>query len=60
MGYSYEIQYKRGKDNAVADALCRVSRAERLCLAISTIELELIQNIQNSWQINTAIQQHIQ
>lgn len=60
MGYSYEIQYKNGKDSAAADALSRVCGAEILCLAISSIESTLLDDIQKSWQLDSTLQHYIQ
>lgn len=41
MGFSYEIQYKSGTENKVADALSRVNGAELLLMAISVIQSDL-------------------
>lgn len=34
MGFDYEIRYKSGRDNPVADALSRVPGSDVLCMAI--------------------------
>ncbi|XP_057453401.1 uncharacterized protein LOC130745246 [Lotus japonicus] len=41
MGLSYVIQYKKGKENVVADALSRASHGELLQLSVSSISSEL-------------------
>ena len=59
MRYSYEIQYKSGKENLAADALSRVPGAEVLCMAISSIESQLIDDIKASWQLDSILKQHL-
>ncbi|XP_050888979.1 uncharacterized protein LOC127094160 [Lathyrus oleraceus] len=53
MGYNYEIHYKSGKDNVVADALSRVTEPpiEEICAAIS-------QNLIRKAQEDTKMRQH--
>ncbi|KAI5414704.1 hypothetical protein KIW84_040249 [Lathyrus oleraceus] len=41
MGLSYEILYKKGKDNVAADALSRASHGEVLQLSVSSISSKL-------------------
>lgn len=41
MGFDYEIEYKSGSENAVADALSRVSGAELLYMALSVLDSNL-------------------
>ena len=61
MGFDYEIQYKGGTENVVADALSRVQGSEILCLAISVVDSDLRQKIINAYngdgQLQTVIQQ---
>lgn len=56
MGYDYEIVYKRGQDNVVADAL---SRAPTLS-AISAIGTGLLNQIRNSWEANDKLKTIVQ
>ena len=49
MGYNYDIFYKKGKDNIVADALSRIHSSELLTLVNSSISSELVDEIQNSY-----------
>ena len=56
MGYSYEIQYKSGKENTVADALSRVAGAELLCMALSIFQSDLLDLIQQSWHQDPHVQ----
>ena len=59
MGYSYDIQYKSGKENLAADALSRVPGAEVLYMAISSIESQLIDDIKASWRLDSVLKQHL-
>ncbi|GJY98001.1 putative mitochondrial protein [Tanacetum coccineum] len=61
MGFDYEIQYKKGSDNGVVDALSRVDTGEQLLqLVLSTISTYLFPKIVESWStdptLNTMIQ----
>ena len=56
MGFEYEIHYKSGAENVVADALLRVTQAELLMVAISTIQSNLLDLIKGSWTTNSALQ----
>ena len=49
MGIYYEIQYKSGSENLVADALSRVHGSELLCIAISLTSSDLEQQIKDSY-----------
>ena len=50
MGYDYDTSYKKVRENIVADALSRVKDGELLSLAVSSISIELIEQIQRSWE----------
>ena len=47
--FDYEIQYKEGKENLVADALSRVTGSEVLHMALSVLECDLLQQIKNAY-----------
>lgn len=49
MPFDYTIEYKKGSDNKVVDALSRVTGSELLVLAVSTTSSELLQAITQSW-----------
>jgi hypothetical protein len=48
-GYDYEIIYKKGKDNVVADALFRKYEDEGSIFSLSFIVLEWLQAIRQEW-----------
>lgn len=60
MGYTYDIQYKQGKENLAADSISRHTGAEILCLALSTIDSSLLEDIKGSWQNDSTLQGFIQ
>ncbi|GJR39964.1 putative mitochondrial protein [Tanacetum coccineum] len=61
LGYDYEIIYKKGADNAAADALSRLSTSvEFNSLLMSSIEPELLNKIKASWQTDVDVQLLIQ
>ncbi|GJY93093.1 retrotransposable element Tf2 [Tanacetum coccineum] len=50
MGYDYEVVYKQGKDNAVADALSRRENVgELLAISTTSVSTELYDRIVHSW-----------
>jgi len=49
MGFDYNIQYKSGVQNAVADTLSRVSGSSLLLMTISHIQSDLLHLIEQSW-----------
>ena len=63
LGLDYEIQYKRGVENKVADALSRLhesnlGQAAQLgsCLALSTVKPLWMQELQGSYDSNPQCQ----
>nr|XP_009762104.1 PREDICTED: uncharacterized protein LOC104214174 [Nicotiana sylvestris] len=50
--FDYVIEYKKGVENKVADALSRVSGAELLALLVSATDSDLLQDIVNCWSSN--------
>jgi len=57
MGFQYEIHCRREAENAVADALSRVPRAEVLSLAVSSIHSNVLDLIKASYLLDSNIQQ---
>lgn len=49
LGYDYEIFYKKGYENKVADALSRIPGFELLSLTISSISTDLLDRIRKSY-----------
>ena len=59
MGYDYEINYKRGRENVVADALSRMNCSELMIMAISTISSDLMHQIQFTWDTDAELRELI-
>jgi len=60
MGYDYEVQYKQGRDNLVADGLSRVFSLQLLTLTLSSISSDLMEAIKTTWTQDPFLQQVIQ
>jgi hypothetical protein len=59
-GYDYEIIYKKGKDNVVADALSRKYEDEGSLFSLSFIVLDWIQGFLQEWLHDPKISHMIQ
>lgn len=57
--FDYEIQYKQGKENLVADALSRVEGAEVLHMAMTVLECDLLKQIQACYESDPSIKEII-
>lgn len=53
--FDYEIQYRQGKENVVADALSRVEGSEVLHMAMSVLECDLMQQIKQAYELDSNV-----
>ena len=53
--FDYEIQYRQGKENVVADALSRVEGSEVLHMAMSVLECDLMQQIKQAYELDSSV-----
>lgn len=60
MEFDYEIQYRQGKDNLAADALSRVEGSEVLSMALSVMECDLMKQIQENYEKDSAVMEVIE
>ncbi|KAD7479936.1 hypothetical protein E3N88_03072 [Mikania micrantha] len=56
MGYDYEISYKKGVDNVVADGLSRVEGLALFEMGVSSIDSMLLQRIKEIWNSDMQLQ----
>jgi len=57
LGYDYSIQYKSGASNVVADALSRAPAADGELLILSVPQLDFLNDIKQSLEMNLEFQQ---
>lgn len=60
MQYDFSIEYKKGKENKVADALSRLPLVELTALTLSTMKTDLLNLIMLSWEKNPSLKELIQ
>ncbi|GJT62229.1 retrotransposon-related protein [Tanacetum coccineum] len=56
LGFDYEIEYKKGADNAAADALSRVERQGLLFSLLAGTSNELMDAVKATWSTDTSLQ----
>ena len=60
MTYDFDIVYKKGSENKADDALSKMSSHELFCLALSSVSLDLNQQILRSYENDVGIKKIIQ
>lgn len=60
LGFDYEIVYKKGIENKVADALSRVTNIDCSLYAMYTVASDLLLQLQTSWETDAGLQQLMQ
>ena len=60
MTYDFDITYKKGSENRVADALSRIPSHEIFSLALSSVSLSLNHQILSSYEKDVGLQKIIQ
>ncbi|XP_074298103.1 uncharacterized protein LOC141628919 [Silene latifolia] len=50
LGLDYEVIYRKGKENTVADSLSRITGGELLAITVTQVRTDLLQKVYSSWQ----------
>ena len=59
LGFDYEIEYKKGKDNLATDAILRVFHNKLCALTLSSISTNIMEKIRKTWKTDQNLQQLI-
>lgn len=50
--FDYSVEYKSGRENKVADALSRVPGMQLLTMAVTSVQSQLMKELENHWSTN--------
>jgi len=56
LGFDYDIEYKKGRENVVADGLSRSSSCGVFTMVMSTVSTTIMNEVRKSWELDNVVQ----